>query len=95
VFVVAGLKSEGLAVAHRSGLIAVVAVALAASVLRVRPVGAAAATALLLGFVLGAHSLGLGLALGFGGFALLIALFFVISTVLHVRQNHAATGSRR
>lgn len=91
------LKSEGLAraVLHRGILIAVVALALAASLLRVRPVGTAVATALLLALALGAHSLGLGLTLGFGGFALLIALFFAVSTVLHVRQNRAPTRSRR
>lgn len=91
--VLAGLKSEGLARAalHRGGLIALVAIALAACLLRVRPVGTAVATALLLGLVLGAHSLGLGLGLGFGGFALLITLFFAISAVLHARQNRGST----
>lgn len=92
----AGLKSEGLAraVLHRGGLIAVVAIALAGSLLRVRPVGTAVTTALLLALVLGAHSLGLGLALGFGGFALLIALFFAISTVLLTRQGGARPAWR-
>jgi hypothetical protein len=89
--VLAGLKSEGLArtVIHRGGLITVVAIFLVTSVLRVRPVGTAVATALLLALVLGAHSLGLGLGLGFGGFALLMALFFAISTVLLARQRHS------
>jgi hypothetical protein len=89
--VLVALKSEGIARAalHRGGLIAVVAIALAGCLLRVRPVGTAVATALLLALVLGAHSLGLGVALGFGGFALLIALFFAISTVLHTRQRRS------
>jgi hypothetical protein len=45
---------------------------------------------LLAALVLGAHSLGLGLTLGFGGFALLMAVFFAISTILHLRQGHRA-----
>ena len=89
--VLAALKSEGLAriALHRAGLIAVVAIFLAGAVLRVRPVGTAVAGALLLALVLGAHSLGLGLGLGFGGFALLMALFFAISTVLLARQRRS------
>jgi hypothetical protein len=91
--VIAALKSEALfkLIFHHGELIAVIAVLLVTSLLRGRPVAIAAATSLLLAFVLGAHSLGLGLALGFGGFALLMALFFAISTVLLARQNRAAT----
>jgi hypothetical protein len=89
----AALKSEALfkVIFHHGELLAVLAVLLVTSVLRARPFGIAATTSLLLAFVLGAHSLGLGLALGFGGFALLMALFFAISTVLLARQNRAAT----
>ena len=89
---IAALKSGALfkVLFHHGELIAVLAVLLVTSVLRGRPVGIAATTSLLLAFVLGAHSLGLGLALGFGGFALLMALFFAISTVLLARQNRGA-----
>lgn len=87
--VLAGVKSEayGKLLLHRGELIAALAVGLALSLLRVRPVALAVSVALLLGIVLGAHSLGLGLGLGFGAFALLMALFFAVSTVLHLRQR--------
>jgi hypothetical protein len=93
--VLAGLKSEALLklILHRGELVAVLAVLLVTSLLRGRPVGIAVATSLLLAFVVGVHSLGLGLAIGFGGFALLMALFFAISTMLLARQNRGATGS--
>jgi hypothetical protein len=89
--VLAGLKSDAVVkiIFHRGELIALAAIALAASLLRVRPVGTAVATALLLGLVLGAHSFGLGLGLWFGALALLMALFFAISSVLHARQNRS------
>lgn len=92
---IAVLKSEAVLrlVFHRGSLIGVVAVILGSCALRVRPVGVAVAAPLLLALVLGHHSLGLGLVLGFGGFALLMALFFAISTVLLARQNRAGTGS--
>lgn len=87
--VLAAVKSEAVLrlVLHRGSLIGVLAVLLISSLLRARPVGIAFASALLVALVLGAHSLGLGLTLGFGGFALLMALFFAISTVLLARQN--------
>jgi hypothetical protein len=87
--VLAVVKSEGLArlVVHRGGLIAACAVWLALAVLKVKPVAIAVTAALLIALVLGVHSFGLGLELGFGGFALLMALFFAISTVLHLRQR--------
>ncbi len=89
--VLVALKSEtvGRAIVHRGGLIVVLAVVLARSLLRVSPVGIAVAVPLLLALVLGAHSLGLGLGLGFGAFALLTALFFAVSTVLHLRQRRS------
>jgi hypothetical protein len=88
-FLLAVLKSHVLLrlLLHRHALIGVVAAALAGSLLRTRPVATAVATALLAALVLGAHSIGLGLALGFGGFALLMALFFAVSTILHARQR--------
>jgi hypothetical protein len=87
--VLAAVKSEGLArlVVHRGGLIAACSVWLAVAVLKVKPIAIAVTAALLGAVVLGAHSFGLGLELGFGGFALLMALFFAISTVLHLRQR--------
>ena len=94
--VIAALKSEAVLklLIHRHSLIAVTAALLLGAVLRIRPVGTAAAAALLVALVLGAHSLGLGLALGFGGFALLMTLFFAISAVLHLRQDRASRASR-
>jgi hypothetical protein len=87
--VLVALKSEayGKLLFHRGELIAALAVGLALSLLRVRLVGLAISAALLLAFILSAHSLGLGLELGFGAFALLMALFFAVSTVLHLRQQ--------
>jgi hypothetical protein len=90
--VLAVLKSQVVLrlIVHRGSLIAVLVVLLFTGLLKVRPVSTAAAAALLAALVVGVHSLGLGLALGFGGFALLMALFFSISTVLHARQDHGA-----
>jgi len=90
--VFAAVKSEGLAnlVFHRGSLIVVLTIGFAAAVLRVRPVTLAVTTALLLALVLGAHSLVRGLALGFAVFALLTALFFTLSAVLHARQNRSS-----
>jgi hypothetical protein len=95
--VLAAVKSEALLrlIVHRGSLIVVVAVLLGGSLLRTRPVGTAAGSALLLALVLGAHSVGLGLSVGFGVFALLITLFFAISAVLHARQNRATALPRR
>jgi hypothetical protein len=95
--VLAALKSEALfrLVLNRGGLVVVVALLLAGSLLRARPIGIAVAIPVLVALVVGAHSLGLGLGLGFGGFVLLMALFFAISTVLHARQTYASTGRRR
>ena len=85
----AALKSEAVLrlVLHRGAVVAALAVFLVTSVLRGRLVGIAVATSVLVALVLGANSLGLGLELGFGGFALLMALFFAISTVLLARQR--------
>jgi hypothetical protein len=87
--VLLALKSEayGKVLLHRGELIGVLGVAFGVSLLRARPIGLAVSAALLLALVLGAHSLGLGLGLGFGAFALLMALFFAVSTVLHLRQR--------
>ena len=95
--VIALLKSEtlGRALFHRGGLIVFCAVGLAVGVLKAGPVTVAATAALLVALLVGAHSLGLGLTLGFGGFALLMALFFAISTVLHIRQRQPSRRRRR
>jgi hypothetical protein len=87
--VLIAVKSEayGKLLFHRAELIGVLAVAVGVSLLRARPVGLAVSAAVLLALVLGAHSLGLGVGLGFGAFALLMALFFAVSTVLHLRQR--------
>jgi hypothetical protein len=77
----------------RAGLIAVLAVGLGLSVLRFKPLAIAAFAAGILGFALAFHPVLAGAALGFGAFALLIALFFAISTVLLARQK-VFTGRR-
>ena len=94
--VLAALKSEAVLklIIHRHSLIAVAAALLIGAVLRTRPVAIAAATALLAALVLGARSLDLGLGLGFGGFALLMTLFYAISAALHLRQNRDSTTWR-
>lgn len=88
----AAIKSDAMLklILHPRSLIVLAAVGLAGSLLRARPVGIAVTASLLAALVLGAHSLGLGLTLGFGGFALLMAVFFAISTILHLRQGHRA-----
>jgi len=73
---------------HRTGLIVALAAALAVSVLRTRPVGIALSGAPLLAFALAPGSTALGIALGFGAFVLLLALFVAIGTVLQARQAH-------
>jgi hypothetical protein len=85
----AALKSETVLrlVLHRGALFAALAVFLTTSLLRGRLVGVAVAASVLVALILGAHSFGLGVGLGFGGFALLMALFFAISTVLLARQR--------
>jgi hypothetical protein len=87
--VLALLKSEAVVkvLFHPGSLVAVMIVVLVGSVLRTRPTGVAVSVSVLAALILGGHSLGLGLGLGFGGFALLMALFFAVSTVLHWRQR--------
>lgn len=90
VLVVVG-KSEGLAelIHHRVSLIALLALGVAFSVLRPRPALLAATAAPLLAVTVGRHSLALGLALGVGGYVVLLALFYAIGTVLMARQTTA------
>lgn len=73
----------------RGTLFTVLALGLLLSVLRPKPVAIAAFGAALLGFALALHPVAAGVGLGFGTFALLIALFFAISTVLHARQRRS------
>jgi hypothetical protein len=75
-------------------LIAVLAVGLALSFLRSRFVALAAFAAGIVAFAVALHPVLEGVALGVGAFALLIALFFTISTVLHARQGHAGRARR-
>jgi hypothetical protein len=79
---------------HRGGLIAVLAIGLVGSVLRPKPLAIAAFAAGVFAFALAPHPAMLGVSLGFGAFVVLIALFFMISTVLHARQRPAARQSR-
>jgi len=78
----------------RGELIAVLAVGLSLAVLRAKPVAIAALTAGIVGFALALHPVLAGVGLGVGAFALLIAVFFTISTVLHARQGHADRARR-
>ena len=95
VVVVGALKADAYAslIDHRASLIAALAVALVVSVIRLRPkpLLIAALTAALVASAVAVHPAVLGVALGFGVFAVLVALFFTISTVLHARQR----GGRR
>ena len=76
---------------HRAALIGALAATLAASVIRQRPkpLLIAALGATLFASALALHPVLVGVAVGFGAFAVLVALFFAISTVLHARQRHA------
>jgi hypothetical protein len=96
IVVVGALKVEAYAslVEHRGSLIAALALGLAFSVLRSKPLAIAVFAAGILGFALALHPLLAGVGLGVGAFALLIALFFTISTVLHARQRHAGRVRR-
>jgi len=89
--VAVAFKAEALAelLHHRASLIAVLAVAVALSVMRPRPARLAATLPPLLAVTVGRHSLALGAALGFGGFAVLLAAFFAVGTVLVARQKTA------
>lgn len=82
---------------HRGALIGALALALLASVVRLRPkpLLIAALTAALVATTAAPHPVLAGVGVGFGAFAVLIALFFTISTVLHARQRrsrHARPG---
>ena len=62
---------------------------------RPKPLLIAALTAALVATTVAPHPVLLGVGVGFGAFAVLIALFFTISTVLHARQRrsrHARPG---
>ncbi len=72
---------------HRGALIGALAVGLVISVLRTRPLAIAVFSAGILAFALALHPVLAGVGVGFGAFALLVALFFTISTVLHARQR--------
>lgn len=93
VVVVGALKVEAYAslLEHRAALIAALAAALVASVIRQRPkpLLIAALGAALFASALAPHPVLAGVALGVGAFVLLVVLFFAISTVLHARQRHA------
>jgi hypothetical protein len=86
---VGALKVEAYASAaqHRGALIPVFAIGLAVALLRMKPLAVAVFTAGLLAVALALHPIALGVGFGFGALALLIALFFAISTVLHARQR--------
>ena len=71
---------------HRPGVIALLGLGLAFSVLRLQPVTFAVTAGPLLAFVLAPGSTALGIALGFGAFVLLLVLFMAIGTVLRARQ---------
>ncbi len=96
---VALVKGDALAavVHHRIELTVLLGLGLAFSVLRTRPVAIAATAGPLLAFTLAPRSTALGIALGFGAFLLLLALFTAIGTVLRARQDQDradAAGAR-
>jgi hypothetical protein len=95
VVAVGAVKADAYAslIDHRASLIAALAAALVVSVIRLRPkpLLIAALTAALVASAVAVHPAVLRVALGFGVFAVLVALFFTISTVLHARQR----GGRR
>jgi hypothetical protein len=90
-------KTEGLRelLHHQGELIALLGLGLAFSVLRPRPVGIALTAAPLLAFALAPRSTVLGIALGLGGFVLLLALFFAVASVLHARQEQGRAAGHR
>lgn len=73
---------------HRVGILALLGLGLAFSVLRPRPVAVAVTAGGLLAVALAPHPLALGVAVAVGSCLLLIALFFAIAAVLHARQGH-------
>ena len=93
----AALKVEAYAslAHHRGALIAALAIGLALAMLRSKLVAIAAFSAGILGFALALHPVLAGAGLGFGAFAVLLVLFFTISTVLHARQRHTEHGVSR
>ena len=96
LIVVALAKGEAYAslLHDRAGLIALLAAGLGLAVLRARPLAIAAFAAGILAFALALHPVLAGAGLGVGAFALLIALFFTISTVLRARQRHTDRAQR-
>ncbi len=80
---------------HRNEVIAVLGVGLAVSVLRIRLMSVAAATAALFALAVDPRSVALGIALGAGAFVLLVVVFFAIATVLHARQDRVSRSPPR
>jgi hypothetical protein len=76
---------------HRAGAVSLLAVWLAVSLLRIRLVSVAMASAALLGIGLSAHSFVHGAMFGAGALIVLIGCFLAISTALHARQKVAQT----
>lgn len=83
------VKTDALAevLHHRVGVIVLLGLGLAFSALRTSSVGIAVAAAPLIAFTLAPRSTALAIALGFGTFVLLLALFIAIGTMLHARQD--------
>ena len=82
---------------YRVAVIVLLGLGLAFSVLRPKPIGIAVTAAPLLAFTLAPRSTVSGVALGFGAFVLLLALFIALGTALHARQGHdraVASGAR-
>ncbi len=77
---------------HQDELIAVLGVILALAVLRIRLILVAVSTAALFAVCVDPHPFLRGLAVGTGALMLLLAVFFTIATVLHVRQERGFTG---
>jgi hypothetical protein len=79
-------------VRHRPELITVLGVTLALAVLRIRLILVAMSAAALFAVCVDPHPLLRGIALGAGALAVLLAVLFTLSTVLHIRQERGSTG---
>jgi hypothetical protein len=83
------VKANGLAFVlhHRVAVIPVLAVGIALSVLRLRPIGLAASGATLLAVALAPRPAALAVAIGVGAYVLLIVLFIAIGAALQARDS--------
>ena len=88
VLVFVGIKAEAYRniIEHRTGLIVLFGAWLLGAILRRRPIALAVAVGALVALGLDVHPVVAGVGLAVGLIALLVALSFVVSTILHARQ---------